>query len=71
MAARESSTNRMLTIPQAADRLNLSSATLRAWVWRRKIEHTRLGRAVRISEDVVDALVKRGTVPVHREKRPA
>jgi len=56
----------MLTVGQAAQRLGLSPATIRAWVWRRKIQHTRLGRAVRISSLVVDALIERGTVPTLR-----
>ena len=58
--------NRMLKIDEAAQQLGMSPATLRAWVWRRKIEYTRLGRAVRISETVVDALLERGTVPAIR-----
>ena len=58
--------NRMLKIEEAAQRMGLSPATMRAWVWRRKIEYTRLGRAVRISESVVDALLERGTVPAIR-----
>jgi excisionase family DNA binding protein len=58
--------NQMLTVDQAADRLGLSPATIRAWVWRRKIQYTRIGRAVRISETVIDQLLERGTVPAMR-----
>jgi len=53
----------MLTVEQAAERLGLSPATIRTWVCLRKIEHTRIGRAVRISESVVDGMLERGTVP--------
>jgi excisionase family DNA binding protein len=63
MKPTERNGRKMLTVDQAADRLGLSPATIRAWVWRRKIEHTRLGRAVRISEAVIDRMVERGTVP--------
>jgi excisionase family DNA binding protein len=57
---------KLLTVGQAAQELGLSPATLRAWIWRRKIEHTRIGRAVRIPSAVVDRLVERGTVPTLR-----
>jgi excisionase family DNA binding protein len=57
---------RLLTLPEAAERLGLKEATLRFWVWQRKIEIVRVGRAVRISEDVVRRLIERGTVPARR-----
>ena len=57
---------RLLTLPQAAERLGLKVATLRFWVWQRKIEIVRVGHAVRISEDVVKRLIERGTVPARR-----
>jgi excisionase family DNA binding protein len=58
--------SQMLTVEDAAAQLGLSSATIRAWVWRRKIEHVRLGRAVRIPQGVIDALLERGRVPATR-----
>lgn len=57
---------RLLTLPEAAARLGLKEATLRFWVWQRKIEIIRVGRAVRISDDVVKQLIERGTVPARR-----
>ena len=57
---------RLLTLPEAAQQLGLKVPTLRFWVWRRKIEIVRLGRAVRISEDVVKRIIERGTVPERR-----
>jgi len=57
---------RLLTLPEAADRLGLKVATLRFWVWQRKIEIVRVGRAVRVREDVVKGLIERGTVPARR-----
>lgn len=58
--------SQMLTVEQAAEALGLAPATLRAWVWRRKIEHVRIGRCVRISQAVIDGLLERGTVPAAR-----
>jgi excisionase family DNA binding protein len=57
---------RLLTLPEAAERLGLKEATLRFWVWQRKIEIVRVGRAVRISDEVVKHLIERGTVPARR-----
>lgn len=57
---------RLLTIPEASERLGLKPATVRFWVWTRKIEVVKLGRAVRISEETIRALIERGTVPARR-----
>ena len=54
---------RLLPLPQAADRLGLKLSTIRFWVWQRKIETVRVGRAVRIPEDAIDRLIEQGTVP--------
>ena len=58
---------RLLTLPEAAERLGLKVATLRFWVWQRKIEFVRVGRAVRVSEAVVKQLIEQGTVPARQE----
>ena len=57
---------RLLTIPEAADRLGLKPATIRFWIWTRRIEHVKIGRAVRLNEDTVQGLIERGTVPARR-----
>lgn len=62
------SSRRMLTVDEAAQQLGLSPATIRMWVWRRKIEHTRIGRSVRINSAVVEELLERGTVPAQAEQ---
>ena len=56
---------RLLRIPAAAEYLGgtVTVATLRQWVWTRKIETVRIGRAVRIPVDALDELIERGTVP--------
>jgi len=62
-----SARGRMLTCAEAADRLGLAVITIRLWVARRKIEHVKLGRSVRIPEAAIDALVARSTVPPLRQ----
>jgi len=57
---------RLLALPEAADKLGLKVATLRFWVWRRKIESVRIGRAVRIREEAIRRLIEQGTVPVRQ-----
>jgi excisionase family DNA binding protein len=53
----------MLALPQAALELGVSVNTLRAWIYRRKIDYVKIGRSVRISEATVQELIARGSVP--------
>ena len=57
---------RLLTIPEASERLGLKPATVRFWIWTRKIESVRVGRAVRLREETIEQLIERGTVPARR-----
>lgn len=52
--------DRLLTIPEAAERLALAPATLRKWLWQKRIQCVRVGRAVRIREADIDAVVRLG-----------
>jgi len=54
---------RLLTIPEASDRLGLKPATVRFWIWTRKIEHVKIGRAVRIPEQAIERIIEQGTIP--------
>jgi len=54
---------KLLTLQEAADRLSISLPTIRSWVWQRKIEIVRIGRCVRIREEVINELIRRNTVP--------
>jgi len=54
--------NRPLTLREAADALGLSVHTLRAWIARKQIKHVRLGRAIRILPGDVRDLLRRSTV---------
>jgi excisionase family DNA binding protein len=55
-----------MAIPIAAEQLGLKPATVRDWIYQRKIPFVKLGRAVRISEDTIRLLIERGTVPARR-----
>ena len=57
------SNSKLLNIAAAAECLGLRPATVRAWVLRRKISYTKVGRAVRIGQSVLDEIIRDGTVP--------
>jgi excisionase family DNA binding protein len=57
---------RLLRLDEAADRLGLKLSTLRFWIWQRRIEVVRIGRAVRVREDTITRLIEDGTVPAKR-----
>src|SRR5262249_27300945 len=57
---------RLLTFKHLAKRLGLKPSCLRFWVWQRKIETVRVGRAVRIREDTIQRLIREGTTPARR-----
>ena len=52
-----------LTIAQCSQRLNLSQATIRAWVRSNRIGYTRLGRSLRIPGSEVSRLLTEGWNP--------
>lgn len=61
--------SRLLSVPEAAEALGLRRATIRAWIYRRKIPYVRVnGRAVRILSAEVDRIIARGTVPALPER---
>ena len=57
---------RLLTIPEASECLGLKPATIRFWIWTRKIDYVKVGRAVRLRDDTILELVEQGTVPAKR-----
>jgi excisionase family DNA binding protein len=54
---------RLLRVPEASIRLGLREATLRRMILERRIATIRIGRAVRIPENAVDALIAAGYSP--------
>ena len=51
------------TVKQAAEELNVSVSTIRAWVGQRRIGSVRLGRAVRIPSREISRLLETGFLP--------
>ena len=54
------------TVDQAAAELNLSRATIRAWIAQRRLGHVRLGRAIRIPAQEIRRMLEAGYVPPER-----
>jgi excisionase family DNA binding protein len=57
---------KLLLVRTSAERLGIQEKTLRFWIWQRKIEFVKIGRSVRIPEDVIDRMIEDGTVPVKK-----
>ena len=58
---------KLFGIAEGAEMLGLKPATLRDWVWRRRIEFVRVGRCIRFREGALHAVIERGTVPARRD----
>lgn len=63
-----SNTVRLRSLPEAAERLGVSVKCLRGWVWKRKIQFVKIGRCVRITDEAIEQIISRGTMPA-RESR--
>ncbi len=59
--------NQPRTVEQAAEELNLSPATIRAWIAQRRLGHVRLGRAVRVPAAEIQRVLEVGYVPPARK----
>jgi len=62
-----SNAEKLLTVSQAAERLNVTPSCIRRWVLERRLATVRLGRLVRICESEIQQLIDSGRRPA----RPA
>lgn len=54
------------SIDYAAQRLGVKPTAVRSWIYRRDIEFIKVGRLVRIADDVIERLITEGTVPARK-----
>ena len=54
---------RLLTVPQAAERMTISHKSTWRMVYARKLEVVRIGHSVRVTEESVDHIIEDGTTP--------
>jgi excisionase family DNA binding protein len=52
-----------LTLKETARALGLSVHTVRAWISQRRLNHVRLGRAIRVLPDEIETILKNAAVP--------
>ena len=50
----------LLTINEAAIRLNLSPWTIRSWIYSKRLDSVRLGRAIRIPVSALEEKIRKG-----------
>ncbi|HUC24136.1 MAG TPA: helix-turn-helix domain-containing protein [Streptosporangiaceae bacterium] len=58
-----SSSDRLLTVEQVAERLNVGERFVRRLIHERRIDVRHLGKHVRIRESAVEAFIEAGAVP--------
>jgi len=61
--------SKLNTLPQAAEQLGVTVKCLRSWIYRRTIPYVKVGRAVRISDETIEKIINRGSVPALEEHR--
>lgn len=57
----------LVSLPTAAAALGITVSCLRAWIYRRAIPYVKVGRAVRISEQTIQRIIDRGTMPARED----
>ena len=60
---------RLLKPAEVATRLAVSQTTVRKWIFLRKLPVVRVGRAVRVREEDLEALIRFGYQPLRDERR--
>ena len=64
MIANNSNREDLVTVEATAKRLGLKESTIRAWIARRRLAYTKLGRAIRIPSSEIERLISAGFVLV-------
>ena len=50
----------LLSVQETADRLSIKVSTVRSWIYQKRLPVVRLGRSVRIRNDVLESIVEEG-----------
>ena len=61
--------SKLNSLPQAAEQLGVTVNCLRGWIYRRAVAYVKVGRAVRISDETIQRIIDRGTMPALEERR--
>jgi excisionase family DNA binding protein len=58
---------KLVTVTEAAQRLSLKPATIRKMIFQRRVPVVKIGRSVRIKEEDLEAIIRRGYQPAMEE----
>jgi excisionase family DNA binding protein len=58
---------RLLTLEEAADKLQISPGTLKNWIAMKKIEHVKVGKFTRFTRAALDRYIERQTIAARTE----
>jgi excisionase family DNA binding protein len=61
--------SKLNTLPGAAEQLGVTVNCLRGWIYRRAIPYVKVGRAVRISDETIQRIIDRGTMPALEDRQ--
>jgi excisionase family DNA binding protein len=64
---KQEKTTRLLTVREVAARTGYEHGAIREWANSRRIQHVRLGRVIRIPEDVLEDFIASNTIPAKEE----
>jgi len=59
---------KLLTVFETADRLGIKPSTVRLWIAKRKLGHTKISRCVRVPEDEVLRLIRENMIPARTSR---
>jgi excisionase family DNA binding protein len=59
---------KLLSIREAAEMLAIKPATIRAWLYRRRLPYVRCGRAIRIPADAIARFIERNTIAAREDR---
>jgi len=54
---------KLKSLPEAAEQLGITVSCLRSWIYRRAVPYVKVGRAVRLSDETIQQIILRGTIP--------
>lgn len=52
--------NSLMTVNEAATKMGLSQWTIRKWIYGKRLDSVKLGRAVRVPSEAVDRMIASG-----------
>jgi excisionase family DNA binding protein len=61
--------DKLLKVPEVAQRLGIKEGTVRLWLSMRKLPRVQCGRSVRVPAKAVEEFIERNTTPARDDRR--